>query len=126
MQSLVHQSPDIQKILAFEGAFEKLFNIVQQEGGLEGGPVVHDALLCVDNLLRFNSSNQVRMALFFRDNQFDRLDRAISAKHLCHLSFRHYSCSPLRYHLMSLLLKDSRYSSGIHLRSVLTPVWSLE
>ncbi|TCD69596.1 hypothetical protein EIP91_007018 [Steccherinum ochraceum] len=58
VQSLVHQSPDIQKILAFEGAFEKLFNIVQQEGGLEGGPVVHDALTCVDSLLRFNSSNQ--------------------------------------------------------------------
>ena len=35
VQSLVYQSPDIQKILAFEGAFEKLFNIVQQEGGLE-------------------------------------------------------------------------------------------
>ena len=59
VQSLVNQSPDIQKILAFEGAFEKLFNIVQQEGGLEGGPVVHDALMCVDSLLRFNSSNQV-------------------------------------------------------------------
>ncbi|THH31664.1 hypothetical protein EUX98_g2561 [Antrodiella citrinella] len=58
VQSLVNQSPDIQKILAFEGAFEKLFNIVQQEGGLDGGPVVHDALTCVDSLLRFNSSNQ--------------------------------------------------------------------
>ena len=40
VQSLVYQSPDIQKILAFEGAFEKLFNIVQQEGGLEGGPEI--------------------------------------------------------------------------------------
>ncbi|KAH8103420.1 p115 like vesicle tethering protein [Cristinia sonorae] len=58
VQSLVNQSPDIQKILAFEGAFEKLFNIIQQEGGLDGGPVVNDALACVDSLLRFNSSNQ--------------------------------------------------------------------
>jgi len=45
-------------VLAFEGAFEKLFNIVTQEGGVEGGLVVQDALLCVDMLLRFNSSNQ--------------------------------------------------------------------
>ncbi|KAE9384635.1 hypothetical protein BT96DRAFT_1026834 [Gymnopus androsaceus JB14] len=43
------QTPDIQKVLAFEGAFEKLFNIVR-EGGIEGGAVAHEALICVDNL----------------------------------------------------------------------------
>jgi len=59
VQSLISQSPDIQKILAFEGAFEKLFNTVEQEGGVEGGIVAHDALICVDGLLRFNTSNQV-------------------------------------------------------------------
>ncbi|KAF5365978.1 hypothetical protein D9758_006671 [Tetrapyrgos nigripes] len=58
LQLLTTQSPDIQKVLAFEGAFEKLFNIVTQEGGIEGGLVVQDALMCVDTLLRFNSSNQ--------------------------------------------------------------------
>lgn len=61
VQALVLQSPDIQKVLAFEGAFEKLFNIVKEEGGVEGGAVAHEALICVDNLLRFNSSNQVRV-----------------------------------------------------------------
>jgi hypothetical protein len=61
VQSLVSQSPDIQKILAFEGAFEKLFNTIRQEGGVEGGIIAHDALTCVDGLLRFNSSNQVRV-----------------------------------------------------------------
>lgn len=59
VQSLISQSPDIQKVLAFEGAFEKLFNIVNQEGGVEGGAVTSGALTCIDGLLRFNSSNQV-------------------------------------------------------------------
>jgi hypothetical protein len=59
VQSLISQSPDIQKILAFEGALEKLFNTIEQEGGVEGGIVAHDALICVDGLLRFNTSNQV-------------------------------------------------------------------
>ncbi|KAI0090824.1 p115 like vesicle tethering protein [Irpex rosettiformis] len=58
LQLLLSQSPDIQKILAFEGAFEKLFTIVQQDGGLEGGVLVRDALACVDTLLRFNAANQ--------------------------------------------------------------------
>jgi len=61
VQILVAQSPDIQKVLAFEGAFEKFFNIVQQEGGIEGGIVSQGALICVDGLLRFNTSNQVRL-----------------------------------------------------------------
>ncbi|KAG6877998.1 hypothetical protein C0993_000958 [Termitomyces sp. T159_Od127] len=58
VQALISQSPDIQKVLAFEGAFEKLFTIVSQEGGVEGGAVTSSALTCVDSLLRFNSSNQ--------------------------------------------------------------------
>ncbi|KIK60771.1 hypothetical protein GYMLUDRAFT_200101 [Collybiopsis luxurians FD-317 M1] len=57
-QALVSQSADIQKVLAFEGAFEKLFNIVREGGGVEGGAVANEALSCVDALLRFNSSNQ--------------------------------------------------------------------
>lgn len=58
IQSLTSQSPDIQKVLAFEGAFEKLFEIVTREGGIEGDVIVHEVLRCVDGLLRFNSSNQ--------------------------------------------------------------------
>ncbi|KAF8645775.1 hypothetical protein AX16_007584 [Volvariella volvacea WC 439] len=58
VQALTSQSPDIQKVLAFEGAFEKLFNIVTGEGGIEGGVVAHGALTCVDILLRYNASNQ--------------------------------------------------------------------
>ncbi|KAJ7722055.1 p115 like vesicle tethering protein [Mycena maculata] len=58
VQALISQSADIQKVLAFEGAFEKLFNTVTQEGGVEGGVVTQEALSCVDGLLRFNTSNQ--------------------------------------------------------------------
>ncbi|KAF9450102.1 hypothetical protein P691DRAFT_726661 [Macrolepiota fuliginosa MF-IS2] len=65
VQTLVAQSPDIQKVLTFEGAFEKLFNIVTQEGGIEGGVVSQGALTCVDALLRFNTSNQS----YFKETQ---------------------------------------------------------
>ncbi|CUA67014.1 Intracellular protein transport protein USO1 [Rhizoctonia solani] len=58
LQSLAHQNADIQKILAFSGAFEKLLDIVAGEGGVEGGIVVQDCLAVVDAMLRFNSSNQ--------------------------------------------------------------------
>ena len=65
IQSLISQSPEIQKIMAFEGAFEKLFNIILNEQGVEGGVVVQDALACIDGLLRFNQSNQVRIAVLY-------------------------------------------------------------
>ncbi|KAF5354901.1 hypothetical protein D9756_005524 [Leucocoprinus leucothites] len=65
VQALVAQSSDIQKVLAFEGAFERLFNVVQQEGGIEGGVVSQGALTCVDGLLRFNTSNQS----YFKETQ---------------------------------------------------------
>ena len=56
---MIRQSPEIQKILAFEGIFEKLFGIVTQEGGLDGGLFIEDILKVVDTLLRYNTSNQV-------------------------------------------------------------------
>ena len=51
--------PDVQKILAFEGAFEELFEIITREGGIEGDVIVIDVLRCAHGLLRFNSLNQV-------------------------------------------------------------------
>ncbi|KAF8515323.1 p115 like vesicle tethering protein [Hysterangium stoloniferum] len=58
LQSIITQNAEIQKILAFEGAFEKLLNIIHSDGGIEGGIVVQDSLKCMDGLLRFNVSNQ--------------------------------------------------------------------
>ena len=63
IQSLISQSPDIQKLFAFEGAFDKLFGIIQSEGGVEGSVNVQDCLNCVDGLLRMNVSNQT----YFRE-----------------------------------------------------------
>jgi len=60
LTALTRQSTEIQKVLAFDGIFEKLFSVVTREGGLEGPSVVTDALRCVDTLLRFNTSNQVK------------------------------------------------------------------
>jgi hypothetical protein len=59
--SLTQNNADIQKIVAFEGAFDKLFRIVDAEGGIaSGGIVVQDSLSAIVGLLRYNVSNQVR------------------------------------------------------------------
>lgn len=59
---LVDANADIQKLVAFEGAFEKLIDVVAVEGRIEGGVVVQDALEALVALLRYNVSNQVRLS----------------------------------------------------------------
>ena len=59
LPAMLAGNADLQKIVAFSGAFEKLFEIIHQEGGIEGGIVVQDTLTVVGCLLRFNVSNQV-------------------------------------------------------------------
>jgi hypothetical protein len=59
LPAMLNGNADIQKIVAFSGAFEKLFDIIGMEGGTDGGIVVQDALTVVGCLLRFNVSNQV-------------------------------------------------------------------
>jgi hypothetical protein len=60
--SLTTANAEIQKLLAFEGAFDKLFSIVRNEGGIgSGGIVVQDCLAAIAGLLRWNVSNQVRL-----------------------------------------------------------------
>lgn len=114
LQLLLSQSPDIQKILAFEGAFEKLFTIVSQEGGLDGGVVVRDALSCVDTLLRFNSSNQVRSyCAKWCLTTLDTCTRVISAKHRFRLCSRPFWGSRLRYRQTSLPRKNFHCNFGM-------------
>ncbi|KAI3899521.1 hypothetical protein MKW92_026009 [Papaver armeniacum] len=55
---LTHEAEEIQKIVVFEGAFEKISIIIQDEGGAEGGVVVEDCLVLLNNLLHC-LSNQV-------------------------------------------------------------------
>ena len=57
--ALTERNPEIQKLVAFENAFEILFVIIEQEGGVDGGIVVQDCLQLLANILRYNSSNQV-------------------------------------------------------------------
>ncbi|KAK1312525.1 Golgin candidate 6 [Acorus calamus] len=56
---LTRNAEEIQKIVVFEGAFEKIFSIIKEEGGSEGGVVVQDCLELLNNLLRNNASNQI-------------------------------------------------------------------
>ncbi|KAF2308444.1 hypothetical protein GH714_009680 [Hevea brasiliensis] len=56
---LTREAEEIQKIVVFEGAFEKIFSIIKEEGGSEGGVVVQDCLELLNNLLRNNASNQI-------------------------------------------------------------------
>ncbi|KAJ0605229.1 putative uso1/p115-like vesicle tethering protein [Helianthus annuus] len=56
---LTREAEEIQKILVFEGAFEKIFSIIKEEGGSDGGVVVQDCLELLNNLIRSNASNQV-------------------------------------------------------------------
>ena len=64
LNALARDKEDIQKLLAFEGAFERLFSIVQEEGGTTGGVVVQDCLELANNLLRNCAPNQ----LLFRES----------------------------------------------------------
>jgi intracellular protein transport protein USO1 len=59
LTSLTPTSPDIQKLVAFENAFERVFKIIDAEGSVsDGGRVVEDCLILLANLLRLNASNQ--------------------------------------------------------------------
>ncbi|KAJ3317466.1 Vesicle-mediated ER to Golgi transport protein [Blyttiomyces sp. JEL0837] len=56
--SLTQNNAEIQKIIAFENAFERLLGIILEEGAAEGGIIVQDCLTLTLNLLRYNVSNQ--------------------------------------------------------------------
>ena len=56
--SLTRGSEDLRKIVAFEGAFERCFNIIREEGAADGGIIVQDCLELCTNLLRGSPSNQ--------------------------------------------------------------------
>ncbi|KAL9267964.1 Golgin putative 6-like protein [Drosera capensis] len=55
---LTREAEEIQKIVVFEGAFEKIFSIIKEEGGSDGGVVVQDCLELLKNILHKNASNQ--------------------------------------------------------------------
>ncbi|KAB8294160.1 hypothetical protein EYC80_009601 [Monilinia laxa] len=61
---LTPSSSELQKLVAFENAFERIFGIIKLEGSLQDGDrIVEDCLILLANLLRLNVSNQS----FFRE-----------------------------------------------------------
>ena len=72
---LTPSSPIIQKIVAFQSAFEKVFAIIAAEGGLVAGDrIVEDCLILLANLLRLNPSNQ---ALFREEGHVPQLTKLL-------------------------------------------------
>lgn len=63
---LTKANSNIQKIVAFENAFDKIFDIIMEEGYSDGGVVVEDCLLVLLNLLKNNISNQN----FFKEGSY--------------------------------------------------------
>uniref|UniRef100_U5EXU5 General vesicular transport factor p115 n=1 Tax=Corethrella appendiculata TaxID=1370023 RepID=U5EXU5_9DIPT len=63
---LTKGNANIQKIVAFENAFDRLFDVIKEEGCSDGGIVVEDCLILMLNLIKNNSSNQQ----FFKEGSF--------------------------------------------------------
>nr|XP_030128093.3 general vesicular transport factor p115 isoform X2 [Taeniopygia guttata] len=66
LQQLTKSNAAIQKIVAFENAFERLLDIITEEGNSDGGIVVEDCLILLQNLLKNNNSNQN----FFKEGSY--------------------------------------------------------
>ncbi|XP_016063034.1 PREDICTED: general vesicular transport factor p115 isoform X1 [Miniopterus natalensis] len=66
LQALTRSNGAIQKIVAFENAFERLLDIITEEGNGDGGIVVEDCLILLQNLLKNNNSNQN----FFKEGSY--------------------------------------------------------
>lgn len=63
---LTKGNANIQKIVAFENAFDKILDVIIEEGCTDGGIVVEDCLILMLNLLKNNSSNQQ----FFKEGSY--------------------------------------------------------
>ncbi|XP_060804738.1 general vesicular transport factor p115 isoform X2 [Amyelois transitella] len=63
---LTKGNANIQKIVAFESAFDRLFDIISVEGYSDGGIIVEDCLLLMLNLLKNNGSN----INFFKEGRY--------------------------------------------------------
>ncbi|SCU88823.1 LADA_0E12244g1_1 [Lachancea dasiensis] len=75
LMAVANDSPHIQKLVAFDNIFERLFNIIQEEGGLRGSLVVSDCLSLIVNVLKYNTSNQT---LFLETNNLPQMARLLN------------------------------------------------
>jgi len=69
LNQLTKGHANIQKIVAFENAFERIIDIIRDEGASDGGIVAEDCLLLLQNLLKNNASIKTfsRKAATFRN-----------------------------------------------------------
>lgn len=58
LMALANDNFNIQKLVAFENTFDKLFEIIEEEGGIRGSILVQDCLTLLTNLLMYNALNQ--------------------------------------------------------------------
>lgn len=59
LNEVTQGSIELQKLVAFENAFDRIFNLIRAEGSLaRGGIVVQDCLSLLANLLHLNAANQ--------------------------------------------------------------------
>nr|CAA91425.1 putative vesicular transport factor [Schizosaccharomyces pombe] len=58
LSELVKDCTSIQKLVVFENAFETLFSLLENEGGVDGGIIALEALKFLNVLLKDNISNQ--------------------------------------------------------------------
>ncbi|RNF03251.1 uncharacterized protein Tco025E_08218 [Trypanosoma conorhini] len=56
--SITATDTELQTLLAFDNAFETLFVVIKEEGGLDGGVIVSDCLTIAHNMLRDNKATQ--------------------------------------------------------------------
>ena len=57
--ALTPSSPELQKVVAFENAFDRIFALIDAEGSLtHGSMIIQDCLTLLANLLKLNVSNQ--------------------------------------------------------------------
>jgi chromosome segregation ATPase len=75
LMAVVNDNFNIQKLVAFENTFDKLFEIIHEEGDIRGSIVVQDCLTLVSNLLKYNVSNQ---KLFLETNCLPKLSYLIA------------------------------------------------
>jgi hypothetical protein len=75
LMALANNNSQIQKLVAFENTFDRLFDIIEEEGGIRGSILVQDCLTLITNLLQYNAINQ---KLFLETNIVPRLQSLIS------------------------------------------------
>ncbi|SJM86905.1 related to Intracellular protein transport protein USO1 [Zygosaccharomyces bailii] len=75
LMSVANESSHVQVLVAFENIFERLFCIIEEEGGLRGSIVVNDCLSLIHNILKYNTSNQT---LFLESGNLPRLAQILN------------------------------------------------